>query len=274
MRRRWPAALIATLLLVLLGGFVATILTSRRIEGTVPGRAPVLGLAALDDGFLVGTGRGVLSSRDGKTWALVDRFGRGASLIADGREQAWVLSGGAVEVTQDLDAFEEIYRPARGVAVAAAGGGFYAVQDPKRLLVIRGGQPTEMVVAPGPREIVAFAVRDDDPESFLAGGLTSGLWRSEDGGRSWTRILETPVRAILHHPAGMGRIFIGTGGGILYSDDGLRWRFTDLRLRVEALAEAGGTLFALTGDRLLYESSDGMSWRLVLDEGRRGASST
>jgi hypothetical protein len=108
--------------------------------------------------------------------------------------------------------------------------------------------------------VLAFAVGAADRPLMLAGGLSSGLWRSEDGGSHWERILGTPVRAALVDRREAGRLMIGTAGGVLTSTPTRPWEFTDLRVAVEALTQTGDGYFAVTADRLLYQSGDGLKW--------------
>lgn len=262
MRRRWPLVLTATLLLLVVGALVIVLITSRTIVGAVPGRSPILGMAAIDDGFLVGTSRGAFVSRDGVTWSAVKDLSRSEALVADGRTQSPVLSEGTVWLTRDLSAFEKRSQVGRGIAMAVgADDSVYVVKDPGHILRISDGQTQELAFSRGPQEIVSIAVVDGG--SLLAGGLTSGLWESKDG-VTWRRLLQTPTRAIMVDPAIKGRIFIGTAGGILFSnDEGRRWRFTGMRLPVEALAESAGKFFALSTDRLVYRSTDGVSWSRI-----------
>jgi hypothetical protein len=262
-RRRWPLALTAALLLLISGALVAVIITSRTIVGAVPGRSPILGMAALDDGFLVGTSRGAFVSRDGVTWSGVKNFSRSETLVADGRTQGLVLSAGTVWSTRDLSAFDKRSQVGRGVAMAvAADDSVYVVKDPAHVLRISGNQTQQLAFSTGPEEILSLA--SVDAGSLLAGGLTSGLWESRDGGVTWRRLLQTPTRAIMGDPVSEKRIFIATAGGILVSnDEGRRWRFTGMRMPVEALAEAAGRFFALSTDRLVYTSTDGVSWSRI-----------
>jgi hypothetical protein len=262
-RRRWPLVLTATLLLLLAGALIVALISSRAIVGAVPGRSPILGLAAVPDGFLVGTSRGAFVSRDGQTWSAVGALTRSRALVADGRTVGLVLSRGSVWLTRDLSAIERRSQVGSAVAVAVASDdSVYVVKDPQHVLRISGNESRELSFSRGPEEIVALAAVDAG--SLLAGGLTSGLWESRDEGLTWRRLLQTPIRAILVDPARKGRIFIATSGGILASnDEGRRWRFTGMRLPVEALAESGGRFFALSADRLVYVSTDGETWSTI-----------
>ncbi|HYN98858.1 MAG TPA: hypothetical protein VEU28_04220, partial [Actinomycetota bacterium] len=94
-----------------------------------------------------------------------------------------------------------------------------------------------------------------------------GLWHSEDGGSTWSRSLETPIRAAMFDHARPGRRVIGTAGGVLWSTATRPWQFTDLRVPVEALAQTADGYFAMTAERLLFESSDGVRWEVRSPQG-------
>jgi photosystem II stability/assembly factor-like uncharacterized protein len=256
--------LMAALLLTLVCALVVAIITSRSLVGAVPGKSPLLGLAATDDGFLVGTGRGAFVSRDGRNWSAVKALKRSRALVADGRNEGVVLAQEMVWLTRNLSTFSIRGRvgAAAALAVAPEGAVYVVRRDSRQVLRLSGDQTREVHFSRGPNEIVALAPLGQ--RSVLAGGLTSGLWESKDEGITWRRLLETPIRAIMADPANLDRLFIATAGGILTSDDGgRRWSFTDMRFPVEALAESGGSFFAVSGDRMVYTSTDGVRWARI-----------
>jgi hypothetical protein len=256
--------LTGTLLILLVGALVVAVVTSRNLVGAVPGKSPVLGLAALDNGFLVGTGTGVFVSGDGRSWSAVKSLTGSRALVADGRTHGVVLAKQTVWLTTDLSTFKKQRRVGAAVAVAAAPDDeMYVVKDAGSAIGISGDETQELSFSRGPQEIVAFAVTMER-RVLLAGGLTSGLWETRDEGMTWRRLLKTPTRAILVDPRRADRILIATAGGILHStDEGRSWQFTSMRLPVEALAESGGRFFALSMDRLVYVSTDGVSWSRI-----------
>lgn len=260
--RGWPVALAAVLLVLLGGSLVAALINSREIEGSIPGKAAILGLAVAPQGFLIGTADGALFSSDGTAWSRVDGF-TGTTLVANGNLGALVLNGGRILESADLEAFAD-----RGAAVDAAvslagnsgGDVFLATGNGRFFLGGFGGEPMELAAQGGPQDVISLAVAETSP-TLLAGGLTSGLWRSEDGGLAWTRLLGTPTRSALLDNRTSGRGFIATAGGVLTSRDGRQWSFTDLRESVEALAQSPNAYYAITASRLLYKSSDGLTWK-------------
>lgn len=241
---------------LLAGSVVLAVVNARRLEGTVPGKAPILGLAATADGFLAGTAGGLLSSTDGVAWEPVERFD-GETLVAGSGSTVALVNGGKVSVTSDLEEFAPVPGEVENATALTVtpNGRMWVAAGAERLLTgdSAGLEPSEAPRRGGPREVLSLGARDGE---LLAGGLSSGLWRY-DG--TWQRILGTPIRAILVDPASPDRYLLGTSAGVLVAGRTAP-EFTDLRLPVEALTESDGTYFAITGDRLLYESQDGVTW--------------
>jgi hypothetical protein len=261
MRRRWPLGLAALLGFLLVGSMVAAVVKGARVKGSVPGKGAILGLAVTGDGFLIGTSEGLLTSADGRTWTRVDGFsgetlvagtGRGAVLYNDG-ELFYADRGKFAEATAELAGASALTSTPDGTVYAARG---------RELVVLApDGKRRTVEFDQGPPRILALAVGDTGSE-LMAGGLSTGLWRSDSGGKEWTRILETPIRAALIDRGKPGRRLIGTAGGVLWSTETRPWQFTDLRVPVESLAETPDGYFAITADRLLYESEDGLEWKV------------
>lgn len=246
--------LVAALAAVGLGG---GLLSVRRIEGAVPGEAPLLGLATAGRGFLVGTGHGVLSSDDGVRWRPTP-LPRERALVASGGGSGFVLAGGSLYRAEGADSFDRL-ATAGGTALAVTGAGEVRIAAAGRLLSVGPeGEVSATALGSGaPREIIALAAEGTSPTVY-AGGVVSGLWRSEDGGTTWRRLLQTPARAVLIDPENPARLLLATPGGILLSDDrGLSWGFTELRARTEGVTVGEEGFFALTSDRLVVGSRDG-----------------
>lgn len=118
------------------------------------------------------------------------------------------------------------------------------------------GQSWELLASTEDFEYVTdIAVRNESGKSVVYAGVISGiykgsihpsvrhdgLYRSEDGGQTWTQVLPgIPGENIPYSPAHIeisaaGRIFVGTmrnvfmdgGGRILYSDNGVDWTLVD-----------------------------------------------
>lgn len=263
MRRRWPLGLAALIGFLLVGSMVAAVVKGARVKGSVPGKAAILGLAATEDGFLIGTADGVLTSSDGSTWTAVDEFS-GESLVAGTGSGVALWSSGTLYRSADLENFTEAVPDLKGLTALTGltDGTVLGARGRELILVGADGDPKSVDFEDGPREILALAAGEGSADEMLAGNLSSGLWRSEDEGRSWERILETPIRAALLDRAEPGRRLIGTAGGVLWSTVTEPWQFTDLRVPVEALAETENGYLAITSDRLLFESRDGLEWKV------------
>lgn len=262
-RRRWPFALLAAAAALLAGAFVAAVFSERRLEGAVPGDAPLSSLGAVDAGFLAGTGEGLFTSTDGVRWSFDRRFGSERTLVASSGGAAVVSTGRVLARTGDLRTFDRRSDvPPGGTAIALAGDGvtvYLAAGSEGRARIFRlpPGAAAQLVPlqGEGPAEVVALAVGVDG--GVVAGGLRSGLWTTGHEGR-WRRLLATPARAVMIDPSDPSRILLGTPGGILVSRNGGReWRFTGFRSSVEGLATSGGKFYALAADRLIYVSPDG-----------------
>lgn len=252
---------------VLSGSLVVAAISSRSLAGAVPGKEPILAMASVGDGLLVGTAGGLFSSPDGIRWSKVQGI-EGMSLAATTGEGAVVLAGGNLYEATDLRSLRKV-RERAGTALAIADdlmGNTYMARSPKRISVVSSQGPERTVdVRKGPPEMLVLAAGSGHASvlsaGLLAGGLTSGLWRSMDGGVSFQKILGTPARAALADSRRPGRLFLATSGGVLASPDGRGWSFTNLRVPVEAMSQNNVAYFAVTGDRLVYTSRDGLRWK-------------
>jgi photosystem II stability/assembly factor-like uncharacterized protein len=186
--------------------------------------------------------------------------------VAGEGSSAVLVNRGRLYRSDDLESVRPLVAEvgdAAALAVASDGGIYLATGSGRFFRTAGQGQPEEIEAKGGPDEVLALAAA---PPTLLAGGLTSGLWRSEDSGASWGRILGTPTRAVMFDRRGAGRSFIATAGGVLASEDGRQWEFTGLRDPVETLAQTPDSYFAITAERLVYQSADGVNWRpLVLE---------
>ncbi len=250
---------------LLLGSVVAAVVKGARIQGSVPGKAPILGLAAASNGFVIGTSDGLLTSPDGKTWTPAPSF-EGETLVAGAGPEVVAVTGGRLFRSSDLKEFLPVDAWLPGVTGLAAveDGTVYAATGDGQIVSVRAdGERVAAGFEVGPPQVLALAVADDG-RTMLAGDLNTGLWRSENGGSQWSRILQTPIRAALLDRDRTGRQLIATAGGVLWSTRTEPWQFTDLRVGVEALAQTADGYFAVTADRLLFESADGLRWTAVI----------
>jgi|SRR3990170_1668371 len=124
----------------------------------------------------------------------------------------------------------------------------------------------------------ALAISPDSADTLLLGAAT-GLWRSEDGGSTWTELLRNaPITSVAFGPD-PGRIFAYIavpGRGMTRSTDaGVTWK--DLGLLVEgqdAIAYIAphptkeGTLTVGSFERNIYRTTDtGQTWAMLAEAG-------
>ncbi|HLJ07617.1 MAG TPA: hypothetical protein VKX24_03715, partial [Acidimicrobiia bacterium] len=131
-----------------------------------------------------------------------------------------------------------------------------------------GADGSESVLPAGrsePTGIVALALSPANPQTVYLGGPVSGLWRTQDGGATWQLLDRIPAQALLVDPANPQEIFVGTvGGAFVSTDGGQTWAPTSLRNDVNGLSAAGGRIYAVGSERLIYASTDGISgWSQV-----------
>lgn len=261
-RKRWPRVLAALLGLVILGSIVGAFLNARYLEGAVPGEAPILGLAVTEDGFLVGTGKGLFGSTDGRTWRRPKGTAGVKALVTNGSSGAFALMDDVLLTSEDLIEFRPFVGTVQsGVAIATDDkDNVYVAEDATTIvLYLKEGGIRRARPEGGPLEIVALDAISGEPVTLFAGGLTSGFWRSATGGSKWRHVLKTPVRAVVVDPEDPKRVFIGTAGGVLYSKDGgLKWAFSEMRSSIEAITAARGRIWVVTQDRLIFSSKDGI----------------
>ena len=161
-------------------------------------------------------------------------------------------------------------RTEAGRVVAGTEQGIYLTGD--------GGRTWQIVQST--RETV-YDVRQSPhaPEVFLAVTARDGAWRSEDGARTWQRLMGVPTGQTLHNadfdPHDARRLVVcGWGAGVLVSEDGgATWSDRTAGLpkreiwRVAADADVPGRLYAAPYLAPLFASDDfGRTWRPVMFE--------
>jgi hypothetical protein len=243
-----------------LGALVVVILSSGRVQGSIPGSDSILSLAAIPRGFLVGTAGGVLLSPDGKTWLAATNIPREPVSVASDGTTSYVLAGGTLKSTRDLRTFGTLATGVTGTVIGPGPDGTVYVAAGRSVdRVTAGGGSLPPLPGPPAPGVFSMAVVGDRQGSVLVGAI-GGLWRTDDAGRTWQHILGTPSQAVLVDPANPQRILLGTPGGVLVSGNGgLQWHQTEMRKDVHGLSQAGGRFFAVTRERLVYASDDGTS---------------
>ena len=113
--------------------------------------------------------------------------------------------------------------------------------------------------------VFAMAVSPIDDHSVIAGGGGGGLFRSTDGGVSWTSVMRgnSAVLTIAFSPFSPALALAGTRGGGAYvsSDGGAKWSpaagLDDRQVRAFGFAR---TLIVAATDKGVYSSDTGQSW--------------
>jgi photosystem II stability/assembly factor-like uncharacterized protein len=243
-----------------LGALILALLSTRRIQGSIPGSDSILSLAAIRQGFLVGTTGGVLESPDGRTWLAATNIPREPVSVASDGTTSYVLGGSILKSTKDLRSFGTLATGVTGTVIAPGPGRTIYVAAGRSITRIAGSGGRLPALAGGPvPDVLAMAVVGDKPGSVLVGAI-GGLWRTDDAGRTWQRILGTPSQAVLVDPSNPQRILLGTPGGVLVSENGgLQWHQTEMRRDVHGLSAENGKFFAVTTERIVYGSNDGVT---------------
>jgi photosystem II stability/assembly factor-like uncharacterized protein len=109
-----------------------------------------------------------------------------------------------------------------------------------------------------------------DAETYLLGtnnGPEAGVYRTEDGGLTWVRVLDAPiVGAPLVHDDGAITWLLDRGGGTARSsDDGLTWATADSRGAIAPVANTlvempDGALVTIGNGSLVTSSDGGVNW--------------
>ena len=245
-----------------LGALILALLSTRRIQGSIPGSDSILALAAIRQGFLVGTAGGLLESPDGRTWLAATNIPREPVSVASDGTTSYVLAGGILKSTKDLRTFGTVATGVTGTVIAPGPGGAIYVAAGRSITRIAGsGTPLPPLAGAPVPDVLTMAVVGERAGSVLVGAI-GGLWRTDDAGTTWQRILGTPTQAVLVDPSNPQRILLGSPGGVLLSvNGGLQWHQTGMRQDVHGLSAENGKFFAVTRDRVVYGSNDGVtSW--------------
>jgi photosystem II stability/assembly factor-like uncharacterized protein len=191
--------------------------------------------------FVYGQGMGVQRSQDeGQTWQAADR-GLGGSTVT-------------------------------GLAVRPRTGDLYAVTGSAIHLFSRSSS-SWISTSSGLRGAAISSVAFDvEPDSLIYAGTRAGIFRSADGGISWSPMPRTfgpyPVQFFDAHLSIRTRMFAGTSAGLYVSTDrGFTWKPSnpqgekyDVRALTYCMDNAG-IIHAATRDRGIIGSGDaGLSW--------------
>jgi photosystem II stability/assembly factor-like uncharacterized protein len=119
-----------------------------------------------------------------------------------------------------------------------------------------------------PRDVFGLAVVGADGEVVVMVGPETGIHRSDDGGRSFRNVVETPAGALAVDPQTPELVWAFTASGLERSTDtGLSWnlmsRFDGVDGQPVALAVSGDHVWLVTEQpRALYQSENsGETWQ-------------
>ncbi len=166
-----------------------------------------------------------------------------------------------------------------------------------------GGQSTTMGIAPadwislgpnnGAGRCTAIAVHPTQYGTVLAGSAGGGVWKTTDGGSSWTPLTDgipnLSVGAVTYAPSNPDIVYLGTGEGglgldfipgigLLRSDDGGQtWELPDQVIatqfyRINVDPRDPDTLLAATNQGLLRSTTGGATWSYPIPAAPGGGS--
>ncbi|HUQ44600.1 MAG TPA: hypothetical protein VM451_09370 [Candidatus Limnocylindria bacterium] len=243
----------------------------------------LVGVLAIGGGLVLGDYLDGLQPRSSAE-AEEDEAGGPAGDDPDGFA-AWLTAGSEAEgVNAYLAAENELREQIRKQALLEQQG-----DDRARVLKGLGAvaNPWEWL---GPRNhggrTRAFVVNPTNPNVMLAGGITGGVWRSEDRGASWAPMTDTfsniAINVLELDPANPDVIYAGTGeayyrwwprhrgNGIMRSTDGgVSWAFIDSTTSndafdwvgdIEVSAHDSNRIYAATGTGVWMSTNGGESW--------------
>jgi len=118
---------------------------------------------------------------------------------------------------------------------------------------------------PGRAPVFAIAVDPVNDHAVIAGGGQGGLYRSSDGGTTWTQVLRgnAAVLSIAFSPFNPALVLAGTrdGGGLISTDGGVKWSAAaGLEGRQVRAFGFARTMIVAATDHGVYSSDTGATW--------------
>lgn len=282
---RWARSAVVVGLVAALGTGACTGRAETPEAGRLPSSDHVHALRVLEDGtLLLGLHGALYRSPDGERWEPAGLRGQDAMGIGAHDPEAPIFVAGHNVLARSPDGgetFEDLRPPdLPGLDIHAfaqapsdpdvvyafvVGFGLFASQD--------AGESWERRSELGrvPPDLLALVVGEDDA-TLVAAGPESGVLHSEDGGRSFERVLEAGAWSLATHPSEPNRLLGITARGLEESRDGGR-SWSVLVPRGEALpgewmavaVGPDGSIWVVTEEpRTLNRSrDDGRAWEEV-----------
>ena len=168
---------------------------------------------------------------------------------------------GTITIPSNLD---EIKKKLTGVQSAPAtakvdGTANWSFKGPKETLWENDGYVHDHNEAPDQANVYSFDVSNSNPSILFAGTETGGVFRSTDGGQSWTSVNQgLEEKRILTLAVKGASLFAGTDGkGMFRSDDnGANWKAVNQGLVVPGSEQVSSiTSIAVSGGNLILNGS-------------------
>jgi photosystem II stability/assembly factor-like uncharacterized protein len=223
---------------------------------------------------------GIFQSTDaGKTWRRLARSPRPARINAlavdgTGRLLAGIDRGGVFQSTDSLERWilvatgeptEEVdslvvdrrTSPETIFAGTAAGAVRRSVDGGKTWTAIGSGLPA--------RPIQVLALDSPAHPNGLWAGTVEGLYRSDDGGSTWSSAHPVPIRRLLVDPTRRGTLFAVQDGVFRSTDDGVTWRrlpvlHNALSVTVDASTAPAAVYVGTSYNSVLKTTDGGETW--------------
>lgn len=132
--------------------------------------------------------------------------------------------------------------------------------------------------SPGVGRMTGIAVDRANTDHFITGGLNGGVWRTLDGGQSWTPLsdnfIDLDVNSVAMHPSDSDTYYFGANEGIIYwsEDAGATWSQlavvgTTAVNKILINPEDPSIMFASVSNSGIFRSADsGVTWTNVTND--------
>jgi len=230
----------------------------------VPAQGGVLALATAGDRLLAGTWTGVYA-----TGLLAEGTGQTQTNMCGNAGRTWTYLSPSLGTPNA----NTLLTTDSGLLIGTRTGLFRWQPTTRRWEKITLNHASGQ--SPPPGGVAALASAPSDRQVVYAGAAGGGLYRSDDGGTTWTRVIanqEIGVRALAVAPQDPEHIYILAAWERMYesNDGGQNWqaRWTGLSVTDEALSQAivptnASTMYVGTDAGLYRSRYGGEDWRPV-----------